>query len=285
MTSTTQPHDLAILAPLFRQAAILAGRAIMEIYEQTSMNIHLKTDGSPVTMADHRADEIIRDLLHANLPNLCQVSEERLEDVPLHLPDEFVLIDPLDGTKEFINRRDEFTVNLGFVKEGKPLVGCVFVPAWRELFLTTSDGKATREILPPDWRASDDVILSGMTQAQIITCRDDHQIAETGLIAVGSRSHRDPQTHKLLTQLHAQHIKSYGSSLKFCMIAAGQADIYPRFAPTMQWDTAAAHAIVNAAGGFVSHVDGQGELRYGGPSWRNPYFVASSACVAWQEAM
>ena len=179
------------------------------------------------------------------------------------IADRFFLVDPLDGTREFVSRRDEFTVNVALVEAGQPVLGVVFAPARRELYWgDVRSGKAGHIDADPDGT------MPSMGTA--ITAR--HPPAE-GLTAVASRSHRTPETDALLAKYPVKDFRSIGSSLKFCLVAAGEADFYPRVGTTMEWDTAAGHAVLAAAGGSVTGLEGE-PFTYGKPGFRNGNFIA-----------
>ena len=252
MTDTIDRQNL--LARL-RPIAEAAGAAIMEVYA-TDFDVDDKSDGSPVTAADHAADAVIYKGLREIAPDIHIVTEERFkagDAVPEDAP--FFLVDPLDGTKEFIRRNGEFTVNIALVEDGRPTAGIVLAPALGRAFwgaagvgAFASDNGAVREIAartPP----------------------------AAGWTAIGSRSHTSREDARLLEGLTVAETKQAGSSLKFCLIAAGEADIYPRMGPTMEWDTAAGQAVLEAAGGHVVTPEGA-PFTYRKPGLRNGYFLA-----------
>ncbi len=234
-----------------------AGTIVMEVYA-TEFKVEGKRDASPVTEADHRAEALILPALARITPGLQVVSEEAASAgrIPV-VAERFWLVDPLDGTREFVDRNGEFTVNIALVERGTPVLGVVLAPASGRLFAGAAGAGAFVE---------DE---SGRRQA--ITCP---RIPATGLTVVSSRSHGDlAALDAFLTgRVVASHVTA-GSSLKFCLVAGGQADLYPRFGRTMEWDTAAGHAILRAAGGCVTDLNGA-ELRYGKPDFANPHFVA-----------
>ncbi|TMH20751.1 MAG: 3'(2'),5'-bisphosphate nucleotidase CysQ [Betaproteobacteria bacterium] len=234
-----------------------AGTIVMEVYA-TEFKVEGKGDASPVTEADHRAEALVLPALARITPGLQVVSEEAASAgrIPV-VAERFWLVDPLDGTREFVNRNGEFTVNIALVERDTPVLGVVLAPASGRLFAGAAGAGAFVED------------KSGRRQA--ITCR---RIPATGLTVVSSRSHGDlAALDAFLTgRVVASHVTA-GSSLKFCLVAGGQADLYPRFGRTMEWDTAAGHAILRAAGGCVTDLNGA-ELRYGKPDFANPHFVA-----------
>jgi 3'(2'), 5'-bisphosphate nucleotidase len=180
------------------------------------------------------------------------------------MPERFLLVDPLDGTREFINRNGEFTVNIALIEAGQPIVGCVYAPARQAMYI--AGAAAFRAELAPG------ASLPALAQLRVITtCA----YPDAGLRAVASRSHLDPQTQAMLERLQVKSRHRAGSSLKFCVVAQGDADVYPRLAPTMEWDTAAGQAVLVAAGGCVIGHDGA-PLRYGKAEagFRNNGFIA-----------
>lgn len=247
-------------------AAIEAGHAACAIY-RSGFEVQFKQDESPVTAADHAAEAIILARLAHAAPGIPVVAEEQAAAgrVPQIGP-EFFLVDPLDGTKEFIEKRGDFTVNIALIREGLPVLGVVYAPEKKGLFAgDVSAGRAFRSAQDPDEKRQ--------AARQRIHVR---RPPAAGLTVVASRSHRTPQTDAYLAGLNIASLISVGSSLKFCLVAAGEADIYPRFGPTMEWDTAAGHAVLAAAGGSVVTPDG-GDFRYGKPEFRNPSFIAAGA--------
>ena len=247
--------DTAALTASLREIAQRAGREILTVYA-SDFAVLDKADASPVTEADTRAERIILVGLSQCAPDVAVVAEESVAagDIPDLDSRRFFLVDPLDGTREFVKRNGEFTVNIALVEDGAPTAGVVHLPALDETFWTTGDGTA--------WRAR------GLGAAERITCRRPG----SRLVAVASRSHRSPETDAYLQRFAVAETVSAGSSLKFCRIAEGVADLYPRLGRTMEWDIAAGHAIVAAAGGSVEALDG-GRLAYGKPGFENPHFV------------
>ena len=234
-----------------------AGSAIMEIYAG-EFSVELKGDASPLTCADRASHRVIADGLTAATPGIPILSEEG-GDIPYQERAEwsrFWLVDPLDGTKEFIKRNGEFTVNIALVEDGRVTAGVVYVPAQDTLYFgCLKDGC---------WKSTD-----GENLVPIEVRKADH---ECGLTVVMSRSHPSPELAKYLQEIKVAEALPVGSSLKLCVVAEGKADLYPRLGPTMEWDTAAGHAIVEAAGGTVLTEDGT-PLRYNKESLLNPYFI------------
>jgi len=240
-----------------------AGGAIMAVYA-TDFAVSDKADSSPVTVADQAAEKIILADLAAIAPGVPVVAEESVAagHVPV-IADRFFLVDPLDGTREFISRRDEFTVNIALVEAGQPVLGVVYAPARRELYWgDVRAGKAGHIDADPDG-----------TMPSMGSAIQARQAPAQGLTAVASRSHRTPETDAFLANYSVAEFLSIGSSLKFCLVAAGRADLYPRIGTTMEWDTAAGHAVLAAAGGSVTGLEGE-PFTYGKPGFRNGNFVA-----------
>jgi 3'(2'), 5'-bisphosphate nucleotidase len=245
--------------------ALVAGREIMAIYA-TDFTTHAKNDLSPVTEADEAAEKIILAGLASLDPATPVISEEAASAgrIP-QVAGRFYLVDPLDGTKEFVSRNGEFTVNIARIENGMPVLGVVFAPAIGRIFWgETGRGAAEGRV------ASDGSIA--WKKLGVRPC------PAGGATVVASRSHRDVATDDYLKTVKVAKLVSAGSSLKFCLIAAGEADLYPRFGRTMEWDTAAGHAVLLAAGGKVTNSDGQ-PLCYGkrDRGFDNPGFIASAA--------
>lgn len=250
--------DRVQLVAAMREAAIEAGQRIMAIYER-GVGAESKADGSPVTEADLAAEAAILSRLARAAPDIPIVSEENAASHAMAVPERFFLVDPLDGTKEFIARRGEFTVNIALIEHAVPVLGVVLAPAVGRLFYTAANGDVVEE------RGGDRRLLRA------------RRAPATGLVAAVSRSHLDEATKAYLARFNVTGEISSGSSLKFCLIAAGEADIYPRFGRTMEWDTAAGDAILRAAGGRIQTPEGQ-SLRYGKPGFANDGgFVALGA--------
>lgn len=251
------------LTDTIRMLALRAGDAIMEIYGRADLAVHQKADASPVTEADEAADALISEGLRATFPDIALVTEEQAASHGQSAA-EFLIVDPLDGTKEFIRRRGDFTVNIALVRDGIPVHGVVYAPARRRLFRTLPGGGAVEEAAPfgpvPDPAA--------VRVLRVRAPQDD------GLVVVASKSHRTPETDAYIARYEVRDSRSAGSSLKFCLLASGEADLYPRLGPTMEWDTAAGDAVLRAAGGTVLRLDDLSLLTYGKPGYRNPFFLA-----------
>ncbi len=249
---------------VFRRLALAAGAEIMKIYEAGAVAAEAKTDGSPVTAADLAADRVIAAGLAAAFPDIPVVTEEQAashaEGVAAPL---FILVDPLDGTREFVKRGGDFTVNIALVENGAPVAGVVYAPAKGRLFQTLDAGGATEERGPfgaaPEGRRP------------IRVRRPDN----AALAVVASASHRDAATDDWIARYDVAEFRPAGSSLKFCLLAAGEADLYPRLGRTMEWDTAAGDAVLRAAGGLTVRADDRATpLRYGKKGCDNPHFIA-----------
>ncbi|WP_435230539.1 3'(2'),5'-bisphosphate nucleotidase CysQ [Pseudopelagicola sp. nBUS_20] len=263
--------DFEILIPTIRKLAIMAGEKIMEVYSANDFEIKVKSDESPVTEADETADAIISEGLRAAFPNVALVTEEQA-DSHIECGDTFLIVDPLDGTKEFINRRGDFTVNIAYVEDGIPKRGIVFAPARNRMFYTDVDGRSVEEI--------------GIFDPNVIGVKKTISIAKadnSALLVVASKSHLTDETKKYIEKYRVSDFKSAGSSLKFCLVASGEADLYPRVGRTMEWDTAAGHAVLLGAGGTVVRYDDHTPLIYGKKDFANSFFVAHAPSVELKE--
>lgn len=256
---------------LLERLALRAGAEIMAVRAR-HFDIVQKLDGSPVTEADQRAENVILAGLKEHYPDIPVVAEEMLAagHVPGDLGGRFFLVDALDGTKEFCAGREEFTVNIALVARSVPVAGVIYCPCARTLFAGSHDG-------------------AGEGEAHARTVSDSGEIGSarplhvrthvTPPTIIATRSHMTPQTRTYLDSIPDADLRSIGSSLKFCEVAAGKADIYPRFGTTMEWDTAAGDAILRAAGGRTDTEDGQ-PLAYGKrgqngmADFQNPYFIS-----------
>ncbi|MGY3438219.1 MULTISPECIES: 3'(2'),5'-bisphosphate nucleotidase CysQ [unclassified Marinovum] len=259
------------LTRVIRKLALEAGDVIMEIYESDDFDVKSKSDDSPVTAADEAADALISAGLREAFPDVTLVTEEQ-SDSHEEKADTFLIVDPLDGTKEFINRRGDFTVNIAYVENGVPTRGVVYAPAKGRLFYTNSVGHSVEEEGP---FAKD----TAGTQSPIKVREADNN----ALMVVASKSHRDQATDDYIGKYAVEDMKSAGSSLKFCLVATGEADIYPRLGRTMEWDTAAGHAVLNGAGGRVVRFDNHAALAYGKDGYANPFFIAYAPSVELKE--
>lgn len=257
-----------VLATQVLEIAHAAGVAILDIYEDMRSSaggtftggVSHKSDGSPLTDADLQAHRIIAQELNALTPHVPVVCEEDASSWPYRKPQgEFWLVDPLDGTKEFLARNGEFTVNIALIREGQAVLGIVVAPALAQAYWGGLGIGALREM--------------GCQVECIHVAPRAH--ARQPMRVIASKSHMNEETQAFIRQLGECELVQAGSSLKFCRVAEGAADIYPRLGPTCEWDTAAAQAIVEAAGGQVTQLNGA-PLRYGKPQVLNPSFVASA---------
>ena len=255
------------LIPVIRRLALEGGARIMEIYNGPDFDVKLKSDESPVTVADEAADALISAGLRAAFPDVMLVTEEQADSHTLQ-GKTFLIVDPLDGTKEFIHRRGDFTVNIALVEDGVPTRGVVYAPAKGRLFYTTADGQSVEE------KGDFDLDAAGVTQPISVSEPDN-----SALLIVASKSHRDQATEDYIGKYQVADSKSAGSSLKFCLVATGEADLYPRVGRTMEWDTAAGHAVVTGAGGQVVRFDDHTPLIYGKEGYANPFFIATAPGV------
>jgi 3'(2'), 5'-bisphosphate nucleotidase len=251
-TPYTDPHWLEAVIGAVRAA----GRVIMSVYA-TDFVVRGKSDDSPVTEADERAEKVIVEVLQGLAPDVPIVAEEAVSAGAMVEPgDCFWLVDPLDGTKEFIGRNGEFTVNVALVHRGDAVLGVVLAPALDRLFAGIVGQGA--------W-------VEDAQGRRPISCRE---VPQEGLTVVASRSHGDADAlSAFLAGRKLASLTNAGSSLKLCLVAEGGADLYPRLGRTMEWDIAAGHAVLSAAGGRIEDLSGQ-PLRYGKPGFENPHFVA-----------
>lgn len=239
-----------------------AGALVLQVYER-DFSVLAKTDASPVTEADWRAEALITPALQVLLPGVPVLAEEAaaagLAPAAAGLGERFWLVDPLDGTREFVQRNGEFTVNVALIEQGRPVLGVVLAPALGQLYAGAAGLGAFTQF------GSD----AGTRRA--IECR---RPPAEGLTVLASRSHGDQAAlNAFLADQPVARIRQAGSSLKLCLLAAGEADLYPRFGRTMEWDIAAGQAVLEAAGGRVEDLQGQ-PLRYGKPGFENPDFLA-----------
>ncbi len=254
-----------------------AGKAILEVYAHADTiagkNIAHKADSSPLTEADLRAHHVIAGALQLLTPHIPIVSEEDdASHAHRNAHGEFWIIDPLDGTKEFIARNGQFTVNIALVRQGAPVLGVVYAPVLDELFWSEPDLNSNAQI-------DASVIMRALShienQTHVIRVSTPQLQLGKPVRVLASRNHMNEQTQECIRALGAHELVQAGSSLKFCRIAQGLADCYPRLGPTCEWDTAAAQAVLEAAGGFVRTLNGA-RLLYGKSKVLNPSFVASA---------
>ncbi|MEM9677618.1 MAG: 3'(2'),5'-bisphosphate nucleotidase CysQ [Pseudomonadota bacterium] len=268
-------EDLKHLADIASPLAVLAGNEIMAV-RAGGFAVDTKGDGSPVTVADQRAEHLILQGLQDAHITIPVIAEEQMSNgiVPDISCSTFLCIDPLDGTKEFTKGGEDFTVNIALVKDKAPVLGIIYIPATRVLYVgfqSDSDGTKTASTVYSVSIGEDGT--EGVRTP--ISCR---AITSPPAI-VASRSHMNEETERFLKQYPDSKTVNVGSSLKFCRIAEGNADLYPRFSPTMEWDTAAGDAILRAAGGMTFGIDGQ-PFGYQKPEFRNGHFMATGTATA-----
>ena len=241
------------------EAAVKAGENIMEVYNSTeSINYEKKADDSPLTIADKKSHNTIIDFLKDTDIDIISEESKSIEYQERKNWEEYWLIDPLDGTKEFIKKNGEFTVNIALIKNNIPHLGIVYCPVKKILYWNDNDKK---------------VFKREKEETREIKKRKPINENEEGLRVVVSRSHMSEETSEYVNKLTRPELISCGSSLKFLYIADNKADIYPRFGPTMEWDTAAAHSILNALEIHVINLDTGRELSYNKENLLNPYFI------------
>jgi 3'(2'), 5'-bisphosphate nucleotidase len=238
-----------------------AGQKILEVYHKDIHNweVSFKEDESPLTIADQISNKIINNKLKEKFPDIPIISEEnkQIDYKDRQSFDLFWLVDPLDGTKEFIKRNGEFTVNIALVEKQKVIGGIVYVPVSDKMYYA---------------QQGEGAFLIHKNEKHCLEAANFSETKE-GLVIVSSRSHMNDQTKEYISQFTNPQLISIGSSLKLLLVAEGKADLYPRLGPTMEWDTAAAHAIVKEAGGKVIHYESREELVYNKENLLNPYFI------------
>lgn len=273
MDSTTKD-----IIPLLHECIVAAGKAILSVYD-TDFAVDTKQDETPITEADRRAHDLIqrglRELQVPGFENLPLLSEEGM-----HTPyaerkdwDRYWLVDPLDGTKEFVNRNGEFTVNIALIEDRRPAMGFVYVPV-TDVFYYGIEGFGA-------FRVDGASTHRGTERTKHAAALPDKHLPEEPVTIVASRSHLNDETRDFISRLESDLNRKTetiqaGSSLKLCRIAEGSAHLYPRFGPTMEWDTAAAHGVCTAAGCDVIHASTGAEMRYNKENLRNPYFIAAA---------
>ena len=252
--------------PVIRKLALQAGDEIIKFHQSGNFSVETKSDASPVTEADKAADAIISDGLRTVFPDTLLISEEQPETHSKHA-DTFFIVDPLDGTRGFVERRGDFTVNIALVENGIPTRGVIYAPARQRLFYTLGNGQSVEETVSFDKGRSSRLTTLTVSEPD-----------NSALRIVATKSHRNQVTEDYIGRYRGGEDKHVGSSLKFCLVASGEADLYPRLNPTMEWDTAAGHAILAAAGGQVLRLEDHAPLQYGkaGSGYLNPFFIACS---------
>ncbi len=248
--------DTKELLAIAKEGALRGGEEILKVYNTEDFEVDMKSDSSPLTKADKLAHIAISKVLEATgLPILSEEGKQ-LSFEERSKWKKFWMVDPLDGTKEFIKRNGEFTVNIALIENGKPVLGVVYVPVTKDLY----------------YNDESNAYVERNGEVKIISC-SEKSLNDVGLKVVASRSHLNQETENLISSLKEPVTVSKGSSLKFLLVAEGEADIYPRFAPTMEWDTAAAHAIVLKSGKKVTHSDYKTDLVYNKEDLLNPHFI------------
>ena len=267
--------QLKAYADLAAEAAVKAGQAIMEVYEspETDWEVERKADNSPLTLADRKAHAVICGYLCETPFHILSEEGRHAEYAERKDVETMWIVDPLDGTKEFLKRNGEFTVNIALCHEGSPVVGAIYVPARRQLYtgiVCADESEAFRKTLGEDFEpvSCEKLPLKGGAA---------HRMGGGTFVVVASRSHLSEETEQFVERMRSEHgnveLRSAGSSLKICLVAEGEADVYPRLAPTMEWDTAAGHAIAKAAGCEVYHIDEKTPLCYNKEDLHNPWFI------------
>ena len=258
------------------EAALKAGKAILDVYKNEDFGVEMKSDNSPLTIADKRAHEIIINTLKSTGYPVLSEEGKSIEYEERSQWEKFWMVDPLDGTKEFVKRNGEFTVNIALIENNTPVMGVIFVPVLSELyFASAATGAKKIKIKTTDISTDNDIDkLSG----NAIPLKG--KTTGNDIVVVASRSHFSEDTEQFVNKLKSQYnsidFVSKGSSLKLCLIAEGIADIYPRFAPTMEWDTAAGHAIIKHSGNIITQADGKTPMVYNKKDLLNPWFIVKS---------
>jgi 3'(2'), 5'-bisphosphate nucleotidase len=260
----TQKLNISALTDIAIKAAIKAGKEILDVYYNSDFKVEFKADNSPLTIADKRAHNVITEILgETEIPVLSEEGKT-IPYVERKKWKLFWLVDPLDGTKEFVKRNDEFTVNIALIEENSPIAGVVYVPVTKELYWGNSSGsfKAIAE--------DENVPFINIQKLPLA-------LIKANFVVAGSKSHMNAETEKFIELLDTKgkpvEMKSKGSSLKICMVAEGNADVYPRLAPTMEWDTAAGHAIVKFTGKKIVQYENNKPLVYNKENLLNPWFI------------
>ena len=251
-------------------AALKAGHEIVNVYQSEDFEIQLKSDESPLTKADRKAHEAISTTMdELGIPMVSEEGRHVGYEQRKHWKYCWI-VDPLDGTKEFIKRNNEFTVNIALVENGKPIAGVIYAPVYQQLYFSDKDLGAFRADNIVNWNEDLETLVTNSNQLPLAGDRN-------AMVVVASRSHMNKKTRQFIRNIPGDEgtvqLISKGSSLKLCMVAENKADIYPRFAPTMEWDTAAGHAILAASGARLVHVDSDEELTYNKENLFNPWFI------------
>ncbi len=257
------------------KAAVLAGKAIMKIYNEEDFMVQIKNDASPLTKADISANDVINSFLEGtSIPIISEENKQLDYEARKDWPECWV-VDPLDGTKEFIKRNGEFTVNIARVENGQPKFGVIYAPVLRHLYIGDTASKKSYKIELGENHEIPETLTIVENEISPLTKSTNHPIK-----VVGSRSHMNDETKTFIEDLDVKYksveVVSKGSSLKFCLVAEGSAHIYPRFAPTMEWDTAAGQAICNAVGITVISKETNESLEYNKENLLNSHFIVGS---------
>ena len=269
--------QLKAYADLAAEAAVKAGQAIMEVYEspETDWEVERKADNSPLTLADRKAHAVICGYLRETPFHILSEEGRHAEYAERKDVETMWIVDPLDGTKEFLKLNGEFTVNIALCHEGSPVVGAIYVPARRQLYtgiVCADESEALRITLDKDFEP---------VSCEKLPLKDGaaHRMGGGTFVVVASRSHLSEETEQFVARMRSEHgdveLRSAGSSLKICLVAEGEADVYPRLAPTMEWDTAAGQAVAEAAGCSVTDAESGQPLRYNKEDLHNPYFIVA----------
>ena len=268
--------DVRAFASKLTGTALRAGAVTLHYFKNDAQEATKKADGSPVTLADQEAEVLILEDLKKFVPEIPVIAEEAVSrgEVP-DVGSRFFLVDPLDGTREFTGGSGEFTVNIGLIEDGEPVFGIVYAPALGDLYVTLGNNEVVMaKVVSPE--SPGDVELASLELQSIAT----RATGDAGLTVVASKSHGSSEGDSWIEALPMPVTgrRNIGSSLKFCLVARGEADLYPRHGPTMEWDTAAGHAVLRAAGGLVTRIDGA-PFRYGktDTGYRNTGFIAYSS--------
>lgn len=264
------------------KAAIEAGKAILQVYNSDDFGIESKADSSPLTLADKAAHDIIEGyLLKTNIPVLSEEGKHEEYETRKYW-EQLWIVDPLDGTKEFVKKTGEFTVNIALIQKSYPIVGVIFVPVTGELYYASIDGGSFKTQLEKEWFKQNDFKLGTSQKLPF-----NKQSAKLRVVA--SVSHRSKQTNQFIQKMEEEYGKTevvaVGSSLKLCKIAEGSADIYPRLGPTMEWDLAAGQAIAECAGAYVVDWNTRSRLKYNKPELLNNWFVVATDKITQHELL
>ncbi len=273
----TVQYDKLILTAIL--AAKRAGEAILDVYD-SDFAVEQKDDKSPLTLADRRSHEIITDVLEKTVTvndSTVPVLSEEGKEIPYDKREKweyFWLVDPLDGTKEFVKRNGEFTVNIALIHKHKPVLGIIYIPV-KDVFYFAAINLGTYKLENSEILSDDISIKELIDKSQKLPLISNNS---TTITVIGSRSHKSEEFSEFVERLNEKHENvefiSSGSSLKLCLVAEGKADVYPRFGPTMEWDTAAGQAIVELANGTVMNIQTNESLSYNKNSLLNPFFIA-----------